>query len=383
MTFGFTTEQKLLRETVRKLMDTHATKEYVRAKDKAKAYPYELYDKWVEAGLLGVAFPEKHGGSGGGVVELAICAMEIAYTSADFQMCYAGSVFCGLNLLAKGNEDQIAYWLPKLVSGQRRFSISISEPEAGSDVGAMRTRAEPQGDGWLINGQKLWNTGAGARNNTLSVYLKTDPGVHYRKGMSMFLVDNDTPGVKLNKLDMLGRHCAGTYEVFFADVKVGRDRLVGGVDKGWDCILAGLTVERVVSAAGNCGGAQGVVDMAAAWARERKQFGRPIGSNQAIAHMLADMQTEVAAAKALLWMATAKAAAGEDALSEITMAKLFSSETYAKVANMGMQIMGGYGYSMEFDMQRHYRDCRSATIAAGTSQIQRNLIAGLMGLKVQ
>ena len=383
MSFGLTTEQKLLRATVRKLMDTHAPKEYVRAKDKAKAYPYDLYQKWVEAGLLGVAFPEQYGGSGGGVVELAICAEEIAYTSADFQMCYAGSVFCGLNLLHKGSEEQKAYWLPKIADGTRRFSISISEPEAGSDVGAIRTRAEKSGAGWIINGQKLWNTGAGARDNTLSVYLKTDASVHYRKGMSLFLVDNDTPGVTLNKLDMLGRHCAGTYEVFFADVKVGGDRLVGGVDKGWDCILAGLQVERIVSAAGNCGGAQGVVDMAANWARERKQFGRPIGANQAIAHMLADMATEVAAAKALLWMATAKVAAGEDALAEITMAKLFSSETYAKVANMGMQIMGGYGYSMEFDMQRHYRDCRSSTVAAGSSQMQRNLIAGLMGLKVQ
>jgi alkylation response protein AidB-like acyl-CoA dehydrogenase len=189
--------------------------------------------------------------------------------------------------------------------------------------------------------------------------------------------------VRLNKLDMLGRHCAGTYEVFLTDVKVGQDRLIGGENKGWDCVLSGLQIERVVSSAGNCGSAQGVVDMAAAWAKERKQFGRPIGANQAIAHMVADMQTEVAAAKALTYQAAAKVAAGEDALAEITMAKLFSSETYAKVANMGMQIMGGYGYSMEFDMQRHYRDCRSSTIAAGSSQIQRNLIAGLMGLKIQ
>jgi alkylation response protein AidB-like acyl-CoA dehydrogenase len=206
--------------------------------------------------------------------------------------------------------------------------------------------------------------------------------VHYRKGMSLVLVDNDMPGVKLNKLNMLGRHCAGTYEVFFTDVKIDDDRIIGGVNKGWDCVLAGLQAERIVSSAANGGSAQAVVDMAADFARERKQFGRPIGTNQAIAHMLADMQTEVSAAKALIWQAAAKVAAGEDALREITMAKLFSSETYAKVANMGMQIMGGYGYSMEYDMQRHYRDCRSSTIAAGSSQIQRNLIAGLMGLKV-
>lgn len=379
---GFTTEQRILRESVRKLMDKHATREYVRAKDKAKAYPYELYDEWAKAGLLGVAFPEKYGGMGGNAVDLAICVEEIGYTSADFQMCYGGSMFCGITLLMKGSEEQKDYWLPKVIAGERRLSISMSEPEAGSDVGAIRTRAEKQGNGYVVNGQKLWNTAAGARDNTMFVYLKTDPAAHYRKGMSLMLVDNDAPGVKLNKLDMLGRHCAGTYEVFFTDAKVDADRLVGGENKGWDCVLSGLQIERVVSSAGNCGSAQGVVDMAAGWAKERKQFGRPIGSNQAIAHMIADMQTEVAAAKALTYQAAFKVAAGEDALAEITMAKLFSSETYAKVANKGMQIMGGYGYSMEFDMQRHYRDCRSSTIAAGSSQIQRNLVAGLMGLKV-
>ena len=154
---NFTTEQKLLRESVRKLMDTHAHREYVREKDKAKAFPYELYDKWVEAGLLGVAFPETYGGSGGGAIELAICAMEIAYTSADFQMAYAGNLFCGLNLIAKGSEEQRAYWLPKIVSGERRFSISMSEPEAGSDVGALRTKAVPQDDGsYRITGTKIF-----------------------------------------------------------------------------------------------------------------------------------------------------------------------------------------------------------------------------------
>ena len=145
----------------------------------------------------------------------------------------------------------------------------------------------------------------------------------------------------------------------------------------------GLQVERVVSAAGSCGGARGGVDLALAYAKERKQFGRPIGTFQAIAHMLADMQTEVEAARTLMWRAAWMVATGQDALREITMAKLFASEAYVKVANQGMQIFGGYGYNMEFDMQRHFRDARVATIAAGTSQMQRNLIAGLMGLKVR
>jgi alkylation response protein AidB-like acyl-CoA dehydrogenase len=292
-------------------------------------------------------------------------------------------VFCGLNILRKGTEEQKDFWLPRLISGERRMSISISEPEAGSDVGAIRTRAVRDGASFVVNGQKVWNTGAGADDLTLNVYVRTDSEAHYRKGMSLLLIDNDAPGVTFNKLDMLGRRCTGTYEVFFADVRVDSSRVIGGENKGWDCLLSGLQVERIVSAAGNCGAAQAAVDLASRYAAERKQFGRAIGSNQAIAHMLADMQTEVAAAWALTWQAANAIASGEDAFKEITMAKLKATETYVQVANMGMQIFGGAGYSSEFDMERHYRDARPSTVAAGTSQIQRNLIAGLMGHKVQ
>jgi alkylation response protein AidB-like acyl-CoA dehydrogenase len=368
---------------VRKLQAKHAPRDYIRRLEQEGRYPYELYQAWVDAGLFGVAFPEQYGGSGGSVADLAIVVYEIAYGSIDFQMSFGGCVFCGLNILRKGTEEQKQYWLPKLISGERRMSISISEPEAGSDVGNIRTRAVRDGGSFIVNGQKVWNSGAGADDLTLSVYLKTDPDAHYRKGISLFLIDNDAPGVSFNKLDMLGRRCTGTYEVFFTDVRVDESRIIGGENKGWDCLLSGLQVERIVSAAGNCGAAQAAVDLASAYAGERKQFGRTVGSNQAIAHMLADMQTEAAAAWALTWQAANAIAAGEDAFKEITMAKLKASETYVQVANMGMQIFGGFGYSKEFDMERHYRDARPSTVAAGTSQIQRNLIAGMMGHKVQ
>jgi alkylation response protein AidB-like acyl-CoA dehydrogenase len=381
--FGLTSEQKLLRDSVHKLHERHAPRDTVHRLTRDAAYPYELYQAWAESGLLGIAFPEQYGGSGGSILDLAVVVYEISYTSIDFQMAYGGSVFCGLNILRKGTEEQKQYWLPKLISGERRMSISISEPEAGSDVGAIRTRGVRDGDAFVVNGQKLWNTGAGARDITLNVYVKTDPSAHYRNGISLILIDNDTPGVRFNKLDMLGRRATGTYEVFFEDVRVDAERIIGGENKGWDCLLSGLQVERIVSAAGNCGAAQAAVDLASAYAKERKQFGRAIGTNQAIAHMLADMQTETSAAFALLWQAAAAVSAGEDAFKEITMAKLKASETYVSVANMGMQIMGGFGYSKEFDMERHYRDARASTIAAGTSQIQRNLIAGMMGHKVQ
>jgi alkylation response protein AidB-like acyl-CoA dehydrogenase len=383
MEFGFTEAQNILRDSVRKLMDKHAPPDYVRKLDREQAYPDALYAAWVEAGLLRLPFPEEYGGLGGSVLDMAIVAEELSRKSADFFMAFGGSIFCGLNILRKGSDAQKQHWLPKLLAGEVKFSISMSEPDAGSDVGAMRTSARRDGDHWIINGQKLWATGAAAKNNVINVYVKTDPKAHYRQGLSLFLVDNTKPGVELRKLDMLGRRCVGTYEIFFKDVRVPADRLVGGENKGWDCILSGLQVERITSSAGNVGAAQACVDLAIQYAKDRNQFGRPIGTFQAIAHMLADMQTEVEAARTLMWRAAWMVAQGQDALREISMAKLFSSETYVKVANLGMQIFGGYGYNMEFDMQRHFRDSRSSTIAAGSSQMQRNLLANLMGLKVQ
>ena len=383
MDFEFTQEQNLLRDSVRRMMERLATPDTIRRLDREQAYPYDLYDAWVETGLLRMPFPEEYGGLGGNPIDMAVIAEELSRSSFDFFTAYGGSVFCGLNIVRKGSEDQKRYWIPKLLSGVVKMSISMSEPDAGSDVGAMRAAARRDGDHWVINGQKLWATGAGARSNVINVYVKTDPKAHYRQGISLFLVDNDTPGLKLSKLEMLGRRCVGTYELFFDDVRVPADRLVGGENRGWECVLSGLQIERLASTAGHCGGAQSVVDLALQYAKDRKQFGRPIGTFQAVAHMLADLQTEVDAARMLMWRAAWMLASGRDALREISMAKLFGSETYVKAANMGMQVLGAYGYNMEFDMQRHFRDARSATIGAGTSQMQRNLIAGLMGLKVK
>ena len=383
MDFGLSEEQTLLQDSVRKMMDKVATPDYIRRLDKEQAYPYELYQSWVDLGLLALPFPEAYGGLGGSVMDMLILAEEISRKSADFYMAYAGSVVCGLNVARKGSEEQKKFWLPKLLSGEVRFSISMSEPDAGTDIGAMRTTAVRDGDHYVINGQKLWSTGSGAKNTVINLYVRTDPKANIRQGMSLFLVDNDTPGLKLRKLDMLGRRCTGTYEIFLDNVRVPADRLVGTENAGWDVVLSGLQVERITSAAGNVGAAQAALDLAVDYARERKQFGRPIGSNQAIGHMLADLATEVEAARTLTWRAAWLVSQGKDALREISMAKLLSSETYVKVANQGMQVFGAFGYNMEYDMQRHYRDARSSTIAAGTSQVQRNVIAGLMGLKPQ
>ena len=298
MDFSFTEEQELLRDNVRKLMQRHAPPETVRRHDREQSFPYGLYDAWVEAGLLALPFPPEVGGLGGDALDLAIVVEELARISPDFCMAYAGSVFCGLNILRKGSDEQRALWLPRLIKGEVKLAIGISEPDAGSDVGAMKCAARRHGDRWRINGQKLWTTGAGLKGSIISLYVRTAGGqTHYREGLSLFLVDNDAPGVVLNKLDMLGRRCVGTYEVFLNDVDVGPDRLVGGENRGWDCLMAGLQIERAVSAARSCGGALAVFELALSYAKERLQFGRPIGSFQAIGHMLADMQTEIEAAR--------------------------------------------------------------------------------------
>ena len=383
MDFEYSTEQKLLRDSVRKLMQRLATPENLRRLDRERLYPYEIYDAWVEAGLFALPFATEYGGLGGNVLDLAIVSEEIGRYSADVAMAFGGSIFCALNVARKGSEEQKRYWLPKLISGEIRMSISMSEPDAGSDVGAMRTQARRDGNEYVISGQKIWATGAGAKNNFINVYVKTDPKAHYRQGMSLFLVDNTTPGLDIRKLDMLGRRSVGTYELNFNDARVPPDRLIGGENKGWECILSGLQAERVVAAACDCGSARGVLDLALGYAKDRRQFGRAIGTFQAIAHMLANTEAEVEAAWAVTQKAAWRVSRNEDALKEITIAKLLAAEAYVKAANVGMQVMGGFGYNMEFDMQRHFRDARAATIAAGTSEMQRNIIAGQMGLKVQ
>lgn len=363
-------------------MDKLATPECIRRLDHDEAYPYALYDAWVNLGLLRMPFPEAYGGLDGNAIDMVIIAEELAKKSFDFFTAYGGSVFCGLNVVRTGTEAQKKRWIPLLLSGDIKMSVSMSEPDAGSDVGAMRTTAVKDGDHWILNGQKLWATGAGANGNVINVYAKTDSKAHYKQGMSLFLVPNHMPGLQLRKLEMMGRRCTGTYEIFFDSVRVPADQMIGGENKGWECLLAGLQLERISSTAGYCGGAQAILDLALDYARTRKQFGKQIGNFQSIGHMLADLQTEIEAGRTLMWRAAWMIASGQEALRVISMAKLFCSEAYVKAAGVGMQIFGAYGYSMEYDMQRHFRDSRASTISAGSSQIQRNLIARLMGLSL-
>jgi alkylation response protein AidB-like acyl-CoA dehydrogenase len=180
MDFGFSEEQNLLRESVRKLLARHAPPEYVRKHDRERSYPEELFQACAQAGLLALPFPEQYGGAGGSLLDMVIVAEEIARISADLVMAYSGNIFCGLNLLRKASEEQKRHWLPKLFSGEIKFSISMSEPDAGSDIGAIRTTAVRDGNEWVIDGSKIWASMAGAKNNVINLYVKTDPKAHYR-----------------------------------------------------------------------------------------------------------------------------------------------------------------------------------------------------------
>ena len=285
-------EQRMLIDSAGKLTDRVATPEYVRQLDRERKYPYELYKAWVEAGFFALPYPEQYGGLGGSVADLVLIAERISRPSGDLAMAFGASTFCGINLLRSGSPEQKQHWIPKVISGEVRMAISISEPEAGSDVGAMRTVARRDGDHYVINGQKVWATGAGADRTLINMYVKTDPSAHYRNGMSLFLIDNTTPGLEIRKLDMLGRRSVGTYEIFLNNVRVPADRLVGGENNGWRCILSGLQAERVIAAACDCGTTRGVIDMAVAYAKERKQFDQPIGTFQSIAHALANVECD-------------------------------------------------------------------------------------------
>tara|TARA_R110002074_G_scaffold349634_1_gene520269 strand:+ start:51445 stop:52596 length:1152 start_codon:yes stop_codon:yes gene_type:complete len=383
MDFELSQEQQLLRDNVRRMMNDIATTDYIREHDEQGLYPYEVYEQWVEMGLFGLPFPEEFGGYNGNVLDMVIVGEELGRKGYDFLGAYALTIFNALNILRHGNERQKLEYIPKVINGDIRMSISMTEPDAGSDAGNMRTTAVRDGDDWLINGQKLFSTAADAKNNIINLYCKTDTNAPHQQGISLFMVPYDTPGVEIRRLKTLGRRMLGTNEIFFNQVRVSDDMRIGKVNEGWNCMLSGLLLERVVTTAGYAGNSQTVVDQALAYAKERKQFGKPIGNFQAIAHMLADMQTRVDASRMLMLRAASKMANGENALREVSQAKLFGSETFAEVANQGMQIMGGYSYMMEYDMQRHYRDARSTTITAGTSQMQRNIIANTMGLKVK
>jgi len=381
--FRFTDSQEIFRQTVRRFLTKECPAEKIREWEEKEFFPYDVFDKIATLGWFGIIFPEVYGGSGGSLMDLMILMEELARQEFELASAMGLTIIGGLNILRKGNEVQKSFYLPRMIQGRTRFSISITEPGAGSDAASLTTAAIRDGNDYLLQGQKTFATAAHLRNNIVQLAARTDPGAPKHKGITVFLVDPHLPGVTLKRIRTLGRKIQGTNEIFLDRVKVPEECVLGQVNEGWSVLLTSLEVERAIGAISYTGAAQSALEEALRYAKEREQFGQPIGNFQAVAHMLVDMQTEVEAARLLSLLAAWRLQEGLPSLKEVSMAKLFASETYVKVANCGMQIMGGYGYTMEYDMQRHFRLARLATIGAGTSQIQRNIIARTMGLKVR
>jgi butyryl-CoA dehydrogenase len=376
MDLDLTPEQKLLRDTARDV----ATKEILpRAAeiDRGHAFPHAIVSRLGELGLLGVAVPEAWGGAGMDTVSYALALEEIsrACASCGVIMSVQNSLVCG-PLARSGTDAQRKRWLPDLATGKKIGAFALSEPEAGSDAASLRTTAVRKDGGWVLNGTKNFITNAPVAS-VLLVAASTDAKLGAR-GISVFLVPTDAPGVTIGKPDdKLGIRGAVSSQVFFADchLDAGQDALLGAEGEGFKIAMSALDGGRIGIAAQAVGIARAAFEDATRYALERKTFGHPIADHQAIQFKLADMCTEIDAARMLLWRAAAKKDAGGRYTSEAAMAKLFASEAANRAAKEGLQIFGGYGYLADFPAERHFRDAKITEIYEGTSEIQRLVIA--------
>ena len=378
--FNFLTEdQQVWRDNCMRFMEREITREYVRECDMAREYYFEGYDRIVKEGWHSLLMPEALGGSAAGPMEYAVMCEAGARYGYDFVAAVVGTPsFTAQNLIKFGTPDQLDRFIKPFVAGELRFCIGISEPEAGSDAASTRTRAVRDGDEYVITGAKQWISGSGLPNAHILMLVRTDPDAPKHAGLSTIVVPNDAEGITLRKLNTLARRGMGTYQVFLDEVRVPVANRIGAEGQGWEIIGSNLELERIACASGYTGCAQQAVTDALRYATEREQFGQPIYEFQVLKHMLADMQTQVDAARLLTYRAAAKVAAGEPALREVSMAKLFASETLLKVGEQGVRIMGGHGMLPEADMERYFREGMQSTIGGGTSQIQRSIIAKTM-----
>jgi alkylation response protein AidB-like acyl-CoA dehydrogenase len=382
MRFRFSDEQEMLRRTVRAFAERELTPEYLRELDAdARAPHWELLPKMAALGFTSLPVPPDYGGMGGSVVDSTILLEELGRSSLSVASMLNFAIGFGCETVKRfGSDAQKRDLLPKVVNGEMCFAFSLTEPNAGSDAAALRTRAMADGNHFVIDGTKIFTTGA-AEARCLVVATRTDAEVERHRGISLFLVNPKSQGITRRNIEKLGmRGAGGLYEVHYDQVRVPKSALLGPLNGGWDAIKATLERVRLSQAAYCIGCAQQVIDDAVRYAGERKQFGQPIGKFQAIAHLLADLQKEVDGARWLLYRATWIVDAGDRCIKEASMANLACTEALLRATEDCMRVYGGYGLTMEFDIQRHFRDARLFVIGDGSSQIQRNLIAREMGL---
>jgi len=342
-----------------------------------EAHSAEIYSKMADLGWLGVTIDEDHGGSGGGMLDACLFMEETSRGLAPING-YATTLIVAGAVQRFGNDEQRREILGGIASGSVE-AIAMTEPEAGSDVGSLTTSAARVNGGFVINGQKVFCSNAHISDHVL-VVCRTGKGETKHEGLSMIFVPTDNPQMEITPIDTLGGR--ETSYLYFTDCEAPADAVLGEVDQAWMQLMAGLNVERLILAATMLGLGRRAFDDALAYVKERRQFGKPIGSFQALQHRLADLATELEAARLMTyWVASAVDSAPDKMLPrEASMVKLKVTETAQRAALEGMQMMGGYGYSSEYDMERLVRQTLVSTIYGGTSEIQRNIIAKSYGL---
>lgn len=378
-TFGFTEQQIMIRDSVLDLLRDKLSSEKIRDLDREGEFPFDAYQALADAGWMSLPFAEAVGGSGGSYKDLAVLIESMAYHYACMATAYLTTViYAGQHIALHGSEHLKRSYLPGIMDGSIRMAIALTEPGAGSDAAAIITRAERRGNTYVINGQKLYITCAHVAHYLVAA-VKTAP-LEGRRGISMLLIPTSAKGVTIRMLDTLGRRTTRATEVFFDNVEVPVENLIGEEHKGWHGLMKCLNIERLCLAAAGAGNMQHVIDYARDYATERVQFGQPITRFQAVAHKFADMRIMAETTRLMTYRVADMLDAGIEPRIETAMAKVVSTDNDFNCANLGMQIMGGAGYMMEHDMQRFFRDSRISTVGGGSNEIQRNIIAQLMGM---
>lgn len=376
----FTNEHCAFRDSLKRFVRNELPPGFARKCDAEQMAPLDQYRRLAAAGFLGTTVPESYGGSGGGCVELAIMLEELARGMVSFSvMVFRSAIHGSHSLLAYGSEEQRRTLIPKIVSGEMLLSLSLTEPQAGSDAANIKIRAVMDGDCFVINGQKMYSSAAHIVDLVLLVARTATNGKPH-EGISLIFVDPRSPGVTINRIPTLGERAVGTNMVFYDNVRVPVTNLVGRLHGGWAQLMSNLEKERLSAACFALGGCESILEQSITYAKQRVQFGSPIGSFQVIQHKLADMAIEIQLARSLIYDLAEKIDRGERCRMEASIAKAFCAEMYNRIAYQGMQIHGGLGYTMETDMQLHLRDARLMTIGGGSSEIMRNIIAKELGL---
>lgn len=376
----FTEEHEALRKVIRQFVKKEV-KPYVDEWENEGIFPREIVKRMGDLGFLGLRYPEEVGGQGGDYFSAIVLAEELAKCGCGgFPMAIAVQTDMATPPIAEfGNADQKEQFLKPAIKGEKIAAIGISEPNHGSDVASIETRARKENHEWVINGSKMFITnGTRADFVTLVVRTSDEPGY---KGISLILVELDRPGVTVSrKLNKVGMRCSDTAELIFDNVRVPETNLLGEEGKGFSYIMWELQGERMISAAGSVGMAESIYELAYNYARTRRQFNQPIANFQVIAHLLAEMKTEIEVCKELTYSTAYSFSKGEVPSKEISMAKLAAAQMAHWVADRALQIFGGNGYMREYPIERLWRDTRLHRIGAGTDEVMKEIISKQMGL---